>query len=99
MKNLVDLLREEGIVCKKLERYPLDTKKRVRAFLGVNLKDEYCFVLEVEKKSRILRKDIEFFKTLLPDINFRYKRVILVLNGPICSKAKEMIKEWRILWY
>jgi len=99
LKNLTDLLRKNNILCKKLDPYPLNTKKKIKAFLGVNLKGEYCFVLEVDRKTKLLKKDIEFLISLLPDINFRYKKVILILKAPICNKAKELIKDWRILWY
>jgi len=53
----------------------------------------------LEKKSRFLKKDIETLKEILPNINFRHKKKILILNSQICSKVKEELKEWRILWF
>jgi hypothetical protein len=99
MKNLVELLQKNGIICKKLENIALNTRKKIKAFLGVNIKNEYCFVVVFEKKSRILSKDLEILEEILPEINFRYKKKILVLNSPICSKAKEKLSDWRILWF
>ncbi len=99
MKNLVELLQKNGIICKKLENIKLNTRKKIKAFLGVNIKNEYCFIVVFEKQSRILSKDLEILEKILPNINFRYKKKILVLNSPICSKAKEKLNDWRILWF
>jgi len=97
-KELIELLNKNGIICKKLEEINLNTKKRVKAFLGVNLKNEYCFILKMEKKSRFITKDIDTLYEFMPEeINFRYKRKILILNSPICSKAKEKISEWKVI--
>ena len=97
-KELIELLRKNNIICKKLNEIKLNTRKKVRAYLGVNLKNEYCFVLKLEKKSRFLSKDIDVLYEFLPkEINFRYKKKILILNSPICSKAKEKINDWKII--
>jgi hypothetical protein len=97
-KKLAELLRKNNIICKKLDEIKLNTRKKVKAYLGVNLKNEYCFILKLDKKSRFLSKDIDVLYEFLPDqINFRYKKKILILNGPVCSKAKEKIKEWKII--
>jgi len=97
-KDLVGILLNNGIVCKKLNEIKLNTRKKIKAFLGVNLKNEYCFILKLEKKSRFLTKDINILYEFIPkEINFRYKKKILVLNGPICTKAKEKITDWKII--
>jgi len=97
-KNLVEKLKNASVICKSLEEVELNTKKKIKAFLGVNLKNEYCFVVYVAKKSRFLLKDAKMLEELVPkEINFRYKKKIAVLNSPVCSKAKEYLKEWRIL--
>ncbi len=97
MKEILDLLIKNKIICKKLEEIKLNTRKKIKAYLGVNTKNEYCFILVVDKKSRLLKKDIEELLKFVPDINFRYKKKILITKAPICSKAMEMIKEWRVL--
>lgn len=97
MKEILNLLIKNKIICKKLEEIKLNTRKKIKAYLGVNTKNEYCFILVVDKKSRLLKKDIEELLKFVPDINFRYKKKILITKAPICSKATEMIKEWRVL--
>ncbi|GAB6046156.1 hypothetical protein JCM11957_17550 [Caminibacter profundus] len=98
MKDIIDLLQKNVIICKKIKKIELNTRKKIKAYLGVNLKNEYCFIVVFEKKSRFLTKDIETLNEILPDINFRYKKKVLILNSPICSKAKKNLKDWRILW-
>ncbi len=98
-KELTDILIKHGILCKKLKELKLNTRKKLKAYLGINLKNEYCFIVKLEKKSRFLRKDIETLYEFMPkEINFRYKKKILILNSPICSKAKEELKSWKIIW-
>jgi len=99
MREIVDRLVKEGIILKELEEIKLNTRKKIKAFLGVNVKNEYIFILAMEKKSRILKKDIEEILNFLPNINFKYKRKILLLKAPICSKAKELLNDWRIFWF
>ncbi len=101
MKEIIEILQKNNIICKKLQEINLNTKKKIRAFLGVNIKNEYCLIVAFYKKSRFLSKDIETLKEIenIAKINFRYKKKILILNGEICSKAKEKLKEWRIFWF
>ena len=97
-KDLIEFLRKKGIICKKIEKTELNTKKKINAYLGVNIKNEYCLVLEFLKKSRFLLKDIETLNEIIKKfpMNFRYKKKILILHSPICSKAKEKLQDWRI---
>jgi hypothetical protein len=97
MKNIVDILRKNNIVCKKLQKIKLNTRKKINAYLGINLKNEYCVVFEINKKSRFLNKDYEDLIQFLPNINFRYKKKILILHSLICSKVKEKMKDWKII--
>jgi hypothetical protein len=97
MKEVVDILRKNKIVCKKLQKLNLNTRKRINAYLGINLKDEYCIVFKVFKKSRFLTKDYEELLQFLPNINFRYKKKILILHSLICSKVKEKMRDWKII--
>ncbi|GAX87965.1 conserved hypothetical protein [Lebetimonas natsushimae] len=97
MKKCVDILRKNNIVCKKLQKIELNTRKKINAYMGVNIKNEYCIVFEILKKSRFLNKDYEELLKFLPDVNFRYKKKILILHSPICSRVKEKMKEWKII--
>jgi len=96
-KNLIDILKKNGIICKEINILPIKTRKKVDAFLGINLKNEYCFILKLGKKSRFLSNDIDTLYEFMPkEINFRYKKKILILNE-ICSKTKAKLKDWKII--
>ena len=101
MKAVVDLLQKNSVICKSVKRLELNTRKKVEAFLGINLKNEYCLITVFRKKSRFVSKDLETLYEIEKglNINFRYKKKILMLNSPICSKAREKLKDWRILWF
>ena len=98
IKDLVEILRENNIICKKLKEIKFNTKKKIKAYIGVNLKNEYCFILVVDRKSKLLSKDIKSLLGFVPTkINFRYRKKILITEALICKKAKEMLKSWRVL--
>jgi DNA polymerase-3 subunit alpha len=69
----------------------------------VDMKNNYYLIVKLNKKSRFLMKDakelLEFLAKIkkIKDINFKYKKRVLLLSGEICSKTKEFLKEWRIL--
>ncbi len=97
MKEILDILIKNKIICKELNPLKLNTRKKIKAYLGVNMRNEYCFILKIDKKSRIVKKDIEEYFKILPEINFRYKKKILITNAPICSKSKEILNDWRVI--
>jgi len=97
VKEILDRLIKEGLVFKEFREIKLKTRKKIKVFLGVNVKNEYCLVVVFEKKSRVLRKDVEDILPLIPKINFRYKKKILLAKD-FCSKVKEF-KDWRVIWF
>ncbi len=97
MKEILNLLVKKNIICKELKPLKLKTKKKLNAYIGINLKNEYCLILKINKTSRILQKEMEEILHLMPDINFRYKKKILLTSAPVCSKTKQLLKDWRIL--
>jgi len=95
VKEVIEKLLNKNIICKSLKK--IEKFGKVEIYLGVNLKSEYCLVVYWNKKSKFLKKDIERLREFEKgEINFRYKRKILILNS-ICKKAKEEIKDWRII--
>jgi len=99
MKDILEVLIKNKIICKELNPVDVKTRKKIEIFLGINLKNEYCLIVVIHKKSRILKKDIEEIMPLLPDINFRYKKKILLVKAEVCSKVKEFLRDWRIIWF
>jgi len=103
MNELNNFLFEKNIILKEIENITPKTRKKIEIYLGVDLKNSYYLIIKLNKKSRFLMKDakelLEFISKIerIKDINFKYKKRVLILGGEICSKTKEFFKEWRIL--
>jgi hypothetical protein len=102
MNELNNLLFDKNIILKEIENITPKTRKKIDIYLGVDIQNNYYLIVKLNKKSRFLMKDakelLEFLSKIekIKDINFKYKKKILILKGEICSKTKEFLKEWRI---
>ena len=106
MKELVERLASEGILCRRLEGVEpkkLGTRKRVEIYRGIETDDYYCLVMVLRKKSRILRKEAEeleeLHRRLEEKMGAKVKRSYLLYDAPLCSKAAAWLREqgWRLL--
>jgi hypothetical protein len=106
MKEIVDKLREKGLIYKKLimiDNKLLKTRKKIAIYEAVDFERYYTAIFELKQKSRFLRKDVEVLEMLyarlkvLQDHNFKKK--ILLYDMPFCSKAQMKMKEdgWRLI--
>ena len=106
MKEIVERLQRHGMLFKELEPVApkvLGSRKRVFIYLGVDMKGYYTAVFGIEKKSRILQKEVESFEVLhmkleaYADSTIKYK--IALIDAPLCSKALARFKErgWKVL--
>ncbi len=106
MKVLVETLRHNGRIYKKLEEIQvkeLKIRNKVRLYAALDLNRYYNAIIVVSQKSRLLMKDVQKFEeivvkmSLYRDHQFRGK--VLMLDAPICSKAKEAFKKakWKII--
>ena len=105
MKEIVDYLRDKKIICKTLNEVlpkALGSRKKIKIYVGVDLKGYYCSFMSLKKKSRILRKEVgeliilhekleRFQDTKIPT---RFIRI----QAPLCSHAKAMLQEhgWNV---
>ncbi|WP_456432377.1 hypothetical protein [Nitratifractor sp.] len=101
MKELVERLARRGIVCRRLEPYPLfrlGSRRRIDLYLGVGTDGYYCTVVHIARKSRILRKDAQIFQDLRHAMEekegHRIPRAYTLIDAPLCSKAKTQLEEW-----
>ncbi len=107
MKTLVEYLSQKNIIFKSLkEIFPkeLGSRKKVSLYLGVDLKDYYALVMELEKKSRVLRKEAEDLMALHEKIeqyiDSKVTKKYIIVKAPLCSKAKALLEEkgWKV-WH
>ena len=105
MQQVVDSLREKGYIYKKLlEITPkeLGIRNKIQIYKAVDTKGYFWTIWVVSQKSRLLMKDVHKFEeiyaklTVYCDHNFKYR--VLLIDAPICSKAKEALKSaaWKI---
>jgi len=107
MKALVEYLNHKNIIFKSLKEImpkELGSRKKVSLYLGVNLKGYYALVMEVEKKSRVLRKEAAEFMHLHEKvekyIDSKITKKYVLIKAPLCSHAKAMLEEngWKV-WH
>jgi len=107
MKQIVDFLQEKKLVFKSLT--PIDTKslgsrKKVAIYFGVDLKKYYVCVFHIEKKSRILKKEVLELMALHEKLEIlqdtKINKKYIYIKAPLCSKAKALMQEneWRV-WH
>jgi hypothetical protein len=106
MKELVDILRKNSIIYRKLHKIDnklLGTRKKIDIYEAVDLNSYYAAVFKFAQKSRFLRKNADELELLyeklksLQDHNFKKK--VLIYDMPLCSKAKALLKErkWKLI--
>ncbi len=107
MKALVEFLNHKNIIFKSLQEVmpkELGSRKKVSLNLGIDLKGYYALVMEVEKKSRVLRKEANelmlLHEKLEQYIDSKITKKYMIVKAPLCSHAKAMLEEngWKV-WY
>jgi len=107
MKNLVEYLNHKNIIFKSLKEITpkeLGSRKKVSLYIGVDLKGYYALVMDLEKKSRVLRKEAEELMLLHEKvecyIDTKITKKYIVIKAPLCSKAKLLLEErgWKV-WH
>jgi hypothetical protein len=105
MKSIVEFLSQKKIICKSFSSiHPskLESRKKVDIYFGVNLKGYYCSVFSIAKKSRVLHKEaeeiLELHSRLEKNNNSKINQKYLLVQAPICSKAKAFLEEsdWKV---
>ncbi len=107
MKVIVEYLQSKQIIFKSLKVVTpkeLGSRKKIDIFLGVDLKGYYADVMQLEKKSRVLRKEAEelmrLHEKLETLIQSSIKKKYIIIKAPLCSKAKALLEEhhWKV-WH
>ena len=106
MKQIVEYLQQKNIIFKSLKPIlpkELGSRKKIAIYLGVDLKGYYADVMVLVKKSRVLRKEAEelmaLHEKLEKYIDSSIKKKYIVIDAPLCSKAKALLEEngWKVL--
>ncbi len=107
MKEIVEHLQHKNIIFKSLKEImpkELGSRKKIELYLGIDLKGYYALVMNVEKKSRVLRKEagelMVLHEKLEKYIDSKITKKYIIIKAPLCSHAKTMLEEcgWKV-WY
>ncbi len=108
MKELVEYLNRKNIIFKSFKEImpkELGSRKKVSIHLGVEFKENYyAVVMQVEKKSRVLRKEASelmlLHEKLEQHIGSKITKKYIIIKAPLCSHAKAMLEEhgWKV-WH
>jgi hypothetical protein len=107
MKALVEYFNHKNIILKSFQEImpkELGSRKKVSLYLGLDLKGYYALVMEVEKKSRVLRKEAAelmlLHEKLEKYIDSKITKKYILIKAPLCSHAKAMLEEngWKV-WH
>jgi len=105
MKVIVEYLQKKNIIFKSLKELTpkeLGSRKKVSLYVGVDLKGYYALVMDLEKKSRVLRKEAEelmlLHEKLEKYIDSKISKKYIIIKAPLCSKAKALLEEygWKV---
>jgi len=105
MKKIVEHYAAKGVLFRSLKPIlpkRLGSRKKLSIYLGVDMQRYYVMVILIEKKSRILKKEAEVFEILHQRlekyIDSKIQKKELVVNAPLCSKAKAWLEEkkWKV---
>ena len=105
MKEIVEFLQHQNIVFKSLREITpkeLGSRKKIALYIGVDLEDYYTLVMQIEKKSRILRKEamelMQLHEKLEKYLDTKITKKYIIIRAPLCSKAKVLLegKGWKI---
>lgn len=100
MKTLISLLLKRDYIYKSLveiDKKTLGSRKKIDIYEGVDTKSYYAAIFVLVQKSRFLRKnadDLEMLFEKLKEVqDHNYKKKLLIYQMPLCSKAKEQMKQ------
>ena len=105
MKDIVEFLSNKKYIFKKLhpiEIKLLGSRKKIEIFEGIDTKSNYIAIFKVDQKSRFVTKNSKEIEELLEKLiklqQHNYKKRILLISSPLCSKAKKYLEElkWKI---
>jgi len=97
---MVEFLSDKGLFFREfapIDKKELGIRKRVDIYFGVDLKNYYIVLLKISQKSRFLQKNVDSLESIVNDLA-TYKDVniakkYLILDTPLCSKAKSKLLE------
>lgn len=105
MKELTHYFNEKNILFKEIEAIEpkiLESRKKIKIFCATGIDKNYYAIFILNAQSRFLKKNAEELILLCGKLaeykGHNFKKKILLIASPLCSKAKEFLKqnEWKV---
>lgn len=100
MKELTNYFTKKDIIFKQIDETTpkeLGSRKKIGIYHATSVKKEFYAIFIVDAKSRFLRKNADDLMTLCETfsshLDHNFKRKVLLISSPLCSKAKAYLKE------
>lgn len=100
MRQLTEYFMNKNIIFKSIEEISpkeLSSRKKIRIYSAVGVDANYYAIFIVDAKSRFIRKNandlLEMCAKLVDYKKHNFKKKILLVSSPLCSKAKTFLKE------
>ena len=105
MKNITLYLNKKDFLFKQfnqIEPKLLGSRKKIFIYDTCDIKNNLISIFIIESKSRFLiknAKELELLNTKLKDYkDHNYKKTLILISSPLCSKAKKYMQElkWKV---
>lgn len=100
MKELTNYFNNKNILFKNIENIDpklLKSRKKIAIYSSTGIDKNYYAIFILNAKSRFLKKNAEELMallTVLADLKgHNFKKKVLLISSPLCSKAKALLKE------
>jgi len=100
LKELTNYYLNKDILFKELNEVgvkELKSRKKIKIYDGLGVDKYYYALFIIDSKSRFVRKSaFELMEILNKLVNLKehnYKKKELLISSPLCSKAKQLLKE------
>jgi len=100
LKEITKYFTKKDIIFKEIKEITpkeLKSRKKIGMYYATSIKKEFFAIFIVDAKSRFLRKNADDLMTLCETLSLHvdhnFKRKVLLVSSPLCSKAKAYLKE------
>jgi len=100
MKKITNYFIKRDILFKDFKEVlpkELNSRKNIQIFVGSSIDLKFYAIFIINSKSRFLQKNadelIKLSNSLATYVGHNFKKKELLINSPLCSKAKKYLKE------
>ena len=100
MKELTNYFTNKNIIFKQIDPITpkeIGSRKKIGIYHATSVKKEFYAIFIIDGKSRFLRKNADdlmiLSERLSSHLDHNFKRKVLIISSPLCSKAKAYLEE------